>query len=674
MKNILSILLAIVCLTANGQNIKKGYRFLEKDPPDFEKALDVFKKDLAGNPGNVAANFGVALVYADDRSPVFNIIDAWQYIESMQGKEDQLSQEDIEILSEYFMNTEVRKTSRPVKKKMAIAMEAIEARLIKFIREENNLEAVYEVLDRYPDFRHYDNVIHIRNQFEYRKYEKLNTRAAYDEFITKFPDAAQVPKAVKNINRLAFQEVKSQNSVEGYSDYIRRYPQSEYLQTAIKLRNAAAYARAKQVNTLNAYEDFIADYPDALEISEAKTRQRELLYEQAKRIKSLEAFNQFIDKYPDGQYFVDIFNLKASELGTLFLRENSLTNPAIMWARGFDNNARLESGGVVCEMPSGDYILACNTQLDEQSFSDAWIIKIGQDGKMAWNKIIGQAFADSVTHVLIDNSNDIIVLGYTYLTADSTSRMGWMFKLGSDGKKIWNKNLGKIEFTACAIDQQNRIYLGGYQERDSLGAFYAVTTFNTDAKMLGEKVYTGKGSINDIAISPNGDIFLCGSNWIMLMEPRRYIKWDHAIDTSLTATSCAFSPSGDVFLAGYNKKKIFYARYSADGKKIWLKDYVKADSTQVIKDILLSPENTMLTLEQTGSSAKIKLFSASGDVTGVKELFGNITLQSVIPAGSGSIMLATDRKTVEVPGGGGEMQKFTDGNLIVIRYSTINSM
>jgi len=674
MKKYLTISFLIFCMVANGQSIKKGFKSLGKDKPEYTKAMDFFRKNLSDNPGNVGANFGMALVYADDQSPVFDIIEAWQYVERIEGKTGQLSQDDIEILSEYFMNTEVRKTSRPVKKKIAIAVEAIESRLIKFIREENNLEAVYEVLDRYPDFRHYDNVVHIRNQFEYRKFEKLNTRKAYEEFTAKFPDAAQVPKAIRSRNRLAFQEVKAQNTVGAYTGYIRQFPESEYLQTSIKLRNAAAFKQAQGINTLKAYEDFIANYPDALEISDAKVRQRELLYEQAKRIKSLEAFNQFIDKYPDGQYFVDIFNLKAAELGTLFLRENSLNNPAIMWARGFDNNARLETAGSVTTTQTGDFVMACNTQENDSAYTDAWVIRMKPDGRMAWNKTIGQAFADSVSQVLVDSKDNVIVLGYTYLSADSSSRMGWMFKLGADGKKIWNKNLGKMEFNSCAIDEQDRIYLGGYQERDSLGEFYAVTTFNADAQMLGEKTYTGKGSIRDILVTQGGDIFLCGSNWIMLMEARRYIKWDAAIDPSLTATACAVAPTGDIYLAGYNQNKIFYGRYSADGRKIWLKDYSKSDSTQLIKDIAVTSENTMVCLEQTSGNSKMKLFSASGDVLGVKELYGNISLEGIIPSANGSILLVTDRKIREIPGEEGGIVSYSDGNLIVIRYSAINSM
>jgi hypothetical protein len=267
---------------AVAQNIKRGYKQLEK--LDYEKAKELFEKITEESPDDVGAHFGLAMVYADNNSGYFDIVEAWYHIHAMKENISRLTQEEIEVIGEYFINTEVRRTSRPVKKKIDIAIEAVEAKLIKYVREENNLDIAYRVLEKFPDFRHYDNIIHIRNQLEFRKYEKQNTLAGYVEFITNFPQAAQIDKAKKHIYKLAFQAAKSKNTVAAYNQYLNEYPESEYYQTAIKHRNAAAFAKVKQVNTIQAYEDFIAKYPNALEISEARVIQQNLLYQQAKRL------------------------------------------------------------------------------------------------------------------------------------------------------------------------------------------------------------------------------------------------------------------------------------------------------------------------------------------------------------------------------------------------------
>jgi hypothetical protein len=655
MKQIITILLLACCVLVSGQNMKKGFRSLGK--LEYDKAWQEFRGILSQDKDNIGANFGMALVLADDSSAYFNVVDAWEYIERVRDRMGTMSQEEIDIISEYFLDSEVDKTSRPVKKKITNALEAIESRLIKYIREENDLEAVYEVLDRYPDFRHYDNVIHIRNQFEFRKYEKIGTIEAYEEFLKKFPDAAQVSKAEKNINRLAFEEAKVRNNVNAYTAYIARYPESEYLQTVLKMRNAAAFDEARKVNTLASYENYIQAYPDALEVSEAKAKQRDLLYEQARRIKTLQAFNEFIKKYPEGQHFIDIFNLKASELGTQFIRENKMENPSLLWARGFDNNGRIESGGSIVATTEGEYILACNTRENDSSYADAWVIKIDRDGRMKWNKTIGQAFEDSVSYVLVDSRGEIIVVGYTFLSSDSASKMGWMFKLGSDGKKLWNKNLGKIAIHSCDIDQQDKIYIGGTSDRDSLGSYYSITTFSPDARKVSEKVYTGRGTVNDLAVTDEGDLFICGSNWITLMESRRYIRWESVVDTSLRAKECAQSVSGDYYITGANKNKIFYSRYNAAGKKMWLQVYDKNNAAQDIRDILVTSDNKLMVLEQADKSLfKIKLFSPEGNIQSLKEFYGTAKPENAINTENGNIIV------------------WSNGDLIVIRQTLADTM
>jgi hypothetical protein len=632
MKYIILFLSLFVFEITYSQNIKKGFKNLEKR--EYEKAKESFQKIISEDHTNVGANFGMALVLADDSSTVFSIIDSWQYVEKVQSKIDNLSQEDIDIISEYFLNSEKRKTSRPAKKKIEIACEAIEARLIKYIREENNLDAVYEVIQRYPDFRYYDNVIHIRNQFEFRKYEKMNTIEGYKEFLLKFPGAAQVEKANNYIFKLAFEKAKTFNTVESYNEYIRSYPESELIQTAIKLRNAAAYNKLKIINTLQAYDQFINEYPDALEVGEARVKVQDLLYEQAKRIKSLEAYNDFIKRYPEGRYFIDIFNLKAADLGDQIIRDLKLTASSVEWARGFDDNNKIESGGVVAVTNQGEYILACNSRVNDTSNSDVWIIKLDKLGKMIWNKYIGQPFEDKVTNVLLDSKGDILVIGYTSLSADSSSMMGWMFKLGSDGKKLWNKNLGKLDINACAIDQNDHIYIGGSYADDSLQIRnYMLSVFNNEARKISERIFTGQGRINDLSINQNGQILISGSNWLSMFDNKRYLLWDDTLKSNLESMKCSIVSDGGVF-TGAGKVSVFYTKYLQNGKKLWFLEYPKTDSLLIPVDIVSLTSALYAVAEQKASGAKIKYFFSDGKVDKVIDLDGNYKINGLATFGN----------------------------------------
>jgi hypothetical protein len=675
MRKIFTLILILSITIVNAQNTKKGFKSLEKavklyevvnnktsnqkDKEDskisadkeYDKARESFQKNLVENKDNIAANFGLALILADDQSALFNIIDSWQYVERIQDKIDKLPQEDMDIIGEYFYNTEAHHSNRPVKKKIEIALEAIEDRLIKYIREENNLDAVYEVLQRYPNFRFYNNVVHIRDQFEYRKYEKLNTIEAYETFIQKFPQAAQVEKAEKSRNKLAFANAKSINTEGAYLSYIAKYPESEDLQAAIKLRNAAAFSAAKKINTLESYDKFINSYPDALEVADAKGLQQDLLYAQAKRIKSIEAFNDFIKRYPEGKYFVDIFNLKATELGTKFLHENSFDSPSITWAKAFDNNGSIETGGAMAITPEGEYVVACNTRETDTSYANVWVLKLDANGKMIWNKVIGQAYEDSLSSVLIDTSGNIIIVGYTHLSTDSASKMGWVFKLGPDGKKIWNRNIGKFDIKSCAIDNSNRIYIGGSLSEDSLKNHCALTIFNDEAKIQWQRVYTGFGSINDVKINGKGNILMAGSHWVALTDPKRYLIYEDTIKSSLEGLKCALLDDGSSYYTGAGKGAVFYSRYNPSGKKAWMQEYPKTDSSQFIRDIALT-DNKLILLEQKSTGGKIKLMTADGKIPGVKDIFGNNHLEKVVSDARGLVLL------------------IDNGDLIVLRMSS----
>jgi hypothetical protein len=634
MKKIILIIFSIFLICpSKAQNIKRAYKSLEK--LEFENAKESFDKILLDNSQSVAANFGDALILADDKSPLFDIVSAWKYIEAIKGHENELTQEEIDIIGEYFMNTEVRKTNRPVKKKIEIAEDAIEARLIKYIREENNLDAVYRVLELYPDFKYKDNVMHIRNQFEYRKYEKLNTLAGYEEFISKFPDAAQVPKAIKYRDEMAFNDVKTKNTVTAYNSYIEKYPKSTYLQQASKLRNAAAYSDAKKINTLEAYQQFIRLYPNALEIADARKQQHQLMYEKAKRIKSLEAYNEFISMYPDGAYYIDVFNLKASDLGMQEFRQLGFESPDFKWAKALDNNQSEEIAKSISYTTDGGYIVAGTTKSAESQFTDVWIVKLDIDGKMVWNKTIGQPYNDDVLKVSITPSNEIIVVGYTQITVDSNSMAGWIFKLGSDGKKLWNKSLGNLSIASSSIDANGKIYLATYI-KDTIPDKYYFQIYNEDGMKVGEHDYSQSGTFNDMIFTGDGHCFLAGSKWFNYSDSKFYIQWD---DT-LTFKGCLVKAALNNQIIGFeaiDSLKRYQFEYTIDGKKLWYNSTLLNDSTETISDILLTDNNEFIVLGNNNSYSYVSNYDSKGVLISEKKIYGNYKFVDAIKSGTGGI-------------------------------------
>jgi tetratricopeptide (TPR) repeat protein len=635
-KLILIFCVFFIALCLNGQDVKKGFKHLEK--LDYARAEEAFGKELILYKENPALNFGLAMVYGDKESPYYDLIKAWSCIRITMKNLSALSTEETEIIGEYFTNTEERRSSRSVDKKIEHAAGALEAELIRYIREENNLDLAYEIINKFPDYRHYDNVVHLRNQLEFRKYEKQNTLAGYLEFTSRFPDAAQVGKAWKYIEQLAFNEVKRTNTVEAYEAYMKKYPNSVQYSAAVKGRNAAAYASAKRTNTLKAYEDFINKYPEALEIAEAKVMQKQLLYEQAKRIQTLEAYNEFIKKYPEGTQYIDIFNLKSLDLGMKFLGKNNLEWTNILWARSFDNDKNKEQNGGLAITSDNNYIIATSTLQEDSLYNDAWIVRVGADGKMIWNKMIGSRFEDNMLRVAVNTNNDIITAGYTWLSPDSASREVWAFKIDPEGKKIWNRSLGKWEITSLLINGNNEIFIGGYINNDSVN-HYSLIVINDEGRKLWKRTYTGVGEINSLALAPDNNIVMAGSRWAAKMTPKGYLLWEAVFDPADSITGAAVSGTGEVYFAGIrNSENPVLYKYSAAGYRDWAKEYESFSDVERITDVICYGDRVFIS-GSTVLQSFIQTFNTAGTLISMKPLPHGVVITDIATDKSGNLLI-----------------------------------
>jgi tetratricopeptide (TPR) repeat protein len=605
------------------QNAKKGYKWLEK--LEYEKAKEVFNELFATDNKNPAVNLGLALIYSDDQSPFYDLVQGWSHCILLQQNMDKLAQEDLEYIGEYFMNTEKRPSSRPVKKKIEYAVSIIESHLIKHVREENNLALTYEVIEKFPDFRYYGNVVHIRNQLEFRKYEKQNSLEGYIEFIERFPEAAQMDKAIAYRNKLAFERACSLNTVEAYEDYMFEYPDAPEYTRALKNRNALAFSRAKTTHTLRGYEVFISRYPEAFEVAEAKVMQKQLLFEYAKTIKTLEAYDEFIKKYPEGQQYIDIFNLKSLYLGNLYLASSNFTS-GILWARSFDLANENETCGSLCQLENGHYFLAVTSRKSDTSFADAWLICIDSVGRMIWNKTAGSDYNDQVIYSSVNRKNEVVMAGYSWTGEDTSAREVWLFKQAPDGRNIWSQRLGKWVLHSLVTDSNDRILLGGYQCDDSLRRHYRIMELNDMGRKLWERTYSDYGEVNFLGILPDQSVLVVAGNWISRMDNRGYIVWEYVPPPENVYWKGLVSENGETYIGGVrNNKGLLITKFSVDGKKKWDKQYVMPDSAaSIVKMTELGSGKVLLALtyKNTGNGF-LWINSLTGEILKEKHIAGD---------------------------------------------------
>ncbi|MFO7656131.1 MAG: hypothetical protein R6W78_03625 [Bacteroidales bacterium] len=648
----ISVFLVLMLTELSAQNIRKGFKQLEKS--DYAKAKEFFDAEYKINNTSAAAAFGLTVIYADNNSPSYSLTDAWSHALMVEKNIHQMNEDEKTVIAEYFANTEVRRSNWPVNKKILQATGAIEAKLIRYIREENNLELANTVIEKFPDFRYYNNVIHIRNQLEFRKVEKQNTLDGYLEFMKKYPYAAQNSKALKYRDALAFEKARSINTVEAYNDFMKKYPASFNYGDALKLRNASAFSLAKQKNTIESFGFFIDNYPDALEIADAKRVQQQLLYEYAKRIQTLDAYDDFISKYPDGSHYVDIFNLKSLDLGMKFYNSSGIKWSNILWSRSFDNGKFFDYAGGIAVTGPNEYVLAGNTLQSDSLYRDAWIIKLDENGKMIWNKVLGDRFNDSIFTVLTNNNRDLLILGYTWLTPDSASREGWIFKLDATGKKIWNRSLGKWNIQTVAINANNEIFLGGDRLNDSLEHKYNVMVINDSGKKLWERTYISPGEIHNLMVTNDDHIIAGGSEWCFKMSSKGYLAWEIAHGSfGIIETMDYLSAENTMVLGSFSDSAtISLVKTDGNGKKIWQKNYLNPGYVS-LSSLKALDNNTFALIARSPEVQELVVFRNSGSEIVRHRIPDRVILHDIILDQKGNLLL----------------QGTENGNINLIKYS-----
>ncbi len=626
---ILTVFLSNAYLSA--QNAKRGFKLLEKS--DFPKAYELFTNVLNENKEDGASLLGKMLVQADTNSTYFDLIEAWKTAVALQPLVDKLTPEEQEYIGEYFYNTEVRHISRPVKKKIEYAIETVDNKLIKHIREENNLNLVYKVLEEFPDYKYYDNVMHIRNQLEFRKYEKQNTLEGYMEFLRKFPEAAQVDKAIRYRNKLAFEMAAQTNTVQSYKDFVRQYPEAIETNAAIKKLYAAAFQDAKSKNSVQAMDQFIQEYPEALEISEARQIQKKLLYEYARKIQTLQAYNEFIRRYPEGQFYIDIFNLKSQDNGSRFLQSHPFPTQNIQWARSFEEEENDGLNACLAVDTNNAYIVGGTVFRTDTASTDAWIIKVNADGKMLWNKYVGEGFNDELNLLQVGPQNDIIGAGYTWLGTDSSSRESWIFKLGTHGEKIWTRTLGKMHVNSMIIASTGNIYLGGYLINDSLDRLYSIVVLNPSGKRLWGRTYTGKGEITKISECPDRNMVLTGTQWRAKIDPKGYLLWESPFQESDSISGSIVLPKGEICYFGMRGNKHLIIKTTADNKTVFEKELPLPEISSEILSIIQGASNQIILLMS---------FESHQSLNWVNIQTGALLSSSRMPAGIQVVQIVRD--------------------------------
>ncbi len=172
---------------------------------------------------------------------------------------------------------------------------------------------------------------------------------------------------------------------------------------------------------------------------------------------------------------------------------------------------------------------------------DLYIQKLNSNGDFVWGKTIGSTGQDEGRDVVIDNADNIFILGTFENTVDfntggsngvitsNGSRDVFLLKLNNTGDFVWVKNIGGIENDDCfslVIDNNDNLYISGvfYQTVDfglgsspqpitSIGSSDAfVLKLNNNGDYIWVKAYgsTSQDYAGQIMVNNLGEVYVAG--------------------------------------------------------------------------------------------------------------------------------------------------------------------
>lgn len=531
----------------------------------YNKAEQMLLKAYSKDSIDPLMNYAMVQLYSLDDFSNKNYFKAWDYFLKAQKAIEKVNYEHYETIKAYYQVMDSRRRNKTVDQNFEIEKTVLEDKLIRMVREENNFDLAVTFLAKFPDSKFTANVVHIRNYLAFRKVEKTNTVDAYNEFLRDYQDAAQVPTATKQRNELAFSLVKASNSLDAFNEFLSKYPYAAQASEAMRMRNRIAFDKAKLENNLEALDNFIIQFPEATEIPEARIIRRNLMFEKAKKVNTLEAYNDFIAKYPEGQQYVDVFNLKATAMGESFKTKISGLNTGLI--KGFDYNGTKEKVGDM--VVSDKKIILCGSVAKEKDQTDAWIIALNPDGKMSWNKTLGEYGFDQPVSVTSSPEGALYFSGCLNSSSDSVfNGKAWMFSLNASGEKVWSRTF-KASVLNDIVFAEGYLFSGGYIS-DSSGIRYPyLVKSNASGKKVWDRQYSTPGQISNLVALNDGSIAFTSGRWFGKINHDGYIAWDALLPDSCSFNFLNISAQGNIIFAGNSgSSALLLKEFQSDGKLV----------------------------------------------------------------------------------------------------------
>jgi hypothetical protein len=149
-------------------------------------------------------------------------------------------------------------------------------------------------------------------------------------------------------------------------------------------------------------------------------------------------------------------------------------NGEMVWDKAFggSQNDEIFSG---IKTVDGGYVVCGYTESKGSGGYDAWIAKLDENGEIVWDKAFGGVEAEVANSIIQTRDGGYALAGYTW-SKGAGREDAWMIKLDENGEMAWDKTFGGSDedVARCIIQAEDGGYvLAGYTESKGAGRYDA---------------------------------------------------------------------------------------------------------------------------------------------------------------------------------------------------------
>ncbi len=249
-----------------------------------------------------------------------------------------------------------------------------------------------------------------------------------------------------------------------------------------------------------------------------------------------------IQQTVDGGYIIagwaESFDLRETDGWVLKLRPDG----TVEWGKAYGGVKR-DSFASVQQTRDGGYVMAGETVSFGEGKEDVWVLKLGPDGNVEWQRTYGGRNEDRANCVQQTSDGGYVVAGYTgrFAPSDDTADL-WVLKLRPDGAVEWQEANGGNRYDAASCIQQTQdggyVVAGGTRHVGDQLFDAWVLKLRADGTVEWQKTYGGAGHewACSIKCTADGGYVVAGDRfsrevgrgdaWVLKLRANGSVEWE----------------------------------------------------------------------------------------------------------------------------------------------------